>query len=196
MNKCIVINGPSSSGKSTIIDIFRKNHNFLHFGIDILWKYIIAPSMKEFGTLSKDYFHIGKDNQTVFGPKAIRLLHEQIRMIENLRQIHHVIVDDVILTREHMMIYKTYLDLDNCFIFNLDASKSLLESREIKRNLLAEEMEKRPVGLALCQYQMFQSLDWSFDLKIKVDYNNINEIEKAILKHISCNSPSFLKTLY
>lgn len=179
----VILNGPSSVGKSLISHFFQETVDmpFLHIGIDTMIN-MMPPKMNNWvGEKVQEGFwwqeeqdHEGK---TVFsiqmGNYAKKINHTYKAMVNTLvLNGHNVIVDEVAFGQKALDEWKNALE--NCYIFTIGITANLevLEQREKQRG-------DRIIGSARHQYFNVHK-DVNYDLLIDTS----NTMPEQCVSHI------------
>ena len=162
----IILNGTSSSGKTTLIQLLQDTlvQPFLEFGIDkIIWM------------LPRRYFHqplwdevLGKaDRAGKYGHQLIRSLHTSIRSLaENGLNI---LADHVLIEPDWVIDCARQLNGLNAYLIGVHCSLATLEQREIER-------KDRTLGQARAQFDKvhaFSHYDFTVDTSEFTPQENI-----------------------
>lgn len=193
MGMKIIINGSSSSGKSTTINYIQQKdmfRNWIHFGIDNLWG-IIAP--KHMINNEENGFKLYEKNGSINlhrGNFANDLLKKFFSIIEIFSKGNtNILVDEVIKDKEHMNFLLERLDVENTFFIKLFCSKEKLIERELFR-------KDRMIGLAISEADQIEKLDdLEYDLVLETTNTQIHQIGEEIIQFINNNEPKALQKL-
>jgi len=147
----IIINGPPSAGKTSIIKEMQKLYDkpLLHVGIDRFWA-MIPDQYKEFGTKASEGYSfiqtIDHDNNPIVhvksGPFAQQIDHTMTQVIKCMADCGHDVAVDAILTEKiHFDHYVEALEKHVDYFVGIVCDLEELERREKLRG-------NRIVGLA------------------------------------------------
>ena len=186
----IILNGHSSSAKSSTIEVMQRlsNKAIVHVGIDQVF---CSLGPKFFGSKAKEgfefesafkgdadtkeklrtYIHYGPLGFIVIkGIAALALFYYQ--------QGLNVVIDDVIYYDEIMNNYfETFKDT-NTFIFKLFCQDETLLEREHYRS-------NRALGLGVAQREIIDSKPWQYDKIIDASHISPEEITRIILNFVN-----------
>lgn len=193
----IYINGPSSSGKSTLAKALQEtlDQPFLHIGIDRIigmmpeklnnWEGGPAPlgfSWKE--SIDEMGHPIYEIQKGPFAEKIVQTLKEVA--LTMVRMGHYVIIDDVSFGKCQVDNWKDVLKDYRVLSIGIVAPLEVLEAREKERG-------NRILGSARAQYFQVHK-DVTYDLKFDTSKETIETMIRVIKEHsevkISCEQKS------
>jgi len=183
MVQIIFINGPSSSGKTTLAKALQSelNQHFLHIGIDRIigmmpeklnnWEGGESPlgfswkkSFDETGHPMYD-IHLGP-----FAKKMSLTLKEVVLTLAKLN--HHIIIDEVSFGKQDIDEWRTYLNGYSVLWVGIHSPLSVLEEREKERG-------NRMIGSARAQYYTVHQ-DVVYDLEFDTSQDSLHKIVEMI----------------
>jgi chloramphenicol 3-O phosphotransferase len=153
----IVLNGPSSSGKTAISKALQRQLDdiYLHFEMDVFW--YMVPS-----DIEAHYQNFPKLKEGIV-ESALALLKKD----------HKLIVDIVLMPRQTDYL-KERLDSFNPFIVGVTADLEVLNKRELQRG-------NRKIGLSASQYdQIHKNID--YDIMVDTTSSEAEEIARKIIE--------------
>ena len=178
----IYLNGPSSSGKSTLAQALQDalDNPFLHIGIDKIiglmpeklnnWAGGIAPLGFSWKASIDSEGHPIQELQV--GPFARKMSDTFVELVVHLAQMGHcLIIDDVALTNEELTTWKKRLQNFQVLYVGVKAPLAILEQREHLRG-------NRITGSARAQ---FHKLQYGTDYNLIVDTSQMT-LEQCIEK--------------
>ncbi len=184
----IVLNGPSSVGKSLISHIFQEmvDNPFLHIGIDTMISMMPNKMNNWEGEKAEQGFwwqeEIDHEGSTVFsiqmGNYAKKINDTYKAMVNTLvLHGHNVIVDEVAFGQEALNEWKN--ELQNCYIFfiGVTANLAVLESREKERG-------DRKIGSARHQFHHVHK-NVTYDLLIDTSDKNPEQCVCEIVEYVN-----------
>lgn len=186
----IYINGPSSSGKTTLSKALQHalEYPFLHVSLDRVigmmperinnWEGGEAPLGFSWKQSVDAMGHPIHEIQT--GPFARKMAHTFIEIVLTLAKMgHYIIIDDVSLGKEQVDLWKEALINYEVLWIGINAPLNILENREKERN-------NRILGSARGQYfQVHQNV--VYDLEFDTSKEPIDTIVDVISKRIATN---------
>lgn len=187
----LILNGPSSSGKTTLSNLLQERLKvpFLHIGIDKMigmmpnWINNWAGEKSEQGfwwNKSKD-----SDGHTIYeikmGPYAQKISQAYKEVVLTLGQNgHNLIVDEVAFGNQEIAIWRQKLAGFKTFFIGIHCPLATLEEREKARG-------DRILGSARHQfYTVHEDID--YDLAIDTDSQKLDECVTKIIQLINGNS--------
>jgi len=184
----IILNGPSSVGKSSIIRSFQNKNNKVWLGIgldkffvDLLPSKFYLEAKPEHHTVMQGVASVDAKGNKVFnlyigkeGQKVIKGMHRAIR--EYVRAGNNVIVD--------------YINYDPFWIKDLKKSLKGIKVIFVKINASLKTIEEReknratsPQGHARSHYHtVHQGIN--YDLTINTDHKTVDEASEEIIKYL------------
>lgn len=187
----IYINGPSSSGKSTLAKALQEEFNepFLHIGIDRIigmmpeklnnWEgqpaplgFSWKPSIDETGQ------RVYEIQMGPFAQKIGQTLKEIV--VTMARMGHYIIVDDVSFGKCPVEMWKQFLKDYKVLWIGVKAPLEVLEAREKERG-------NRMYGSARAQYFQVHK-DVIYDLEFDTSKDSMEVIIKRIKEKVCCKS--------
>lgn len=167
--KTILINGSSSSGKSTFANILKCSSHYTHFGIDTLWSHLIPPF---FCNQMEGGFRLIKNHNGIvelfMGKFAESILEKYVKIIKVLAQNIDVVCDEIVKSQNHMNLILSTLDLDYTYFIKFNCSDKELVRREKSRG-------DRIHGLAVSEKREIDNLKFTYDLVF--DTTNLNSLK-------------------
>jgi chloramphenicol 3-O phosphotransferase len=157
--KIIIINGPSSSGKTTLALALQKRLDipFIRFSFDLFIDHKAFPS---------EQIKSGKFSWEQMRPSVFRGLHQCLPALATAG--NNVIFDHIIETKAWLYELVSLISESDVFIVGLHCSLAELERREIQRG------DRRP-GEARQDFQTVHSIP-TYDLEI----NSEHPLEKNV----------------
>ena len=174
----IILNGTSSSGKTTLIRLLQDSLDmpFLEFGIDkLIW------------TLPQRYFHkplwdevLGKADQAgKYGHQLVRSMHTSIRsMAENGLNI---LADHVLIEPDWVVDCAKQLEGLNAYLIGIHCSLETLEQRE-------KERKDRTLGQAWAQFNKVH-VHGTYDFTVDTSEFAPQENSRQILQFLNTRRP-------
>ena len=138
----ILILGPSSSGKTSLIDYFiDKNPKYERFGID---KALV-------GGKTSDFMHIQKENEKIIDIQITDFGLEKLKqhLDEALRSNNSIIMETIMIDDRELEVFKPIIKKAKIFFLHTD--DNILQERENRRNSGLVMGQKRPVGAAVVE---------------------------------------------
>lgn len=179
----IYINGPSSSGKTTLAKALQQafDQPFLHVGLDRVigmmpekvnnWEGEPAPLGFSWKQSVDETGHPIQEIQT--GPFAIKMVQTFMEIVLTMAKMgHHVIIDDVSLGKEQVDLWKGALSGYKVLWIGIKAPLMVLEARE-------KERSNRINGSARAQYFQVHK-DVSYDLEFDTSKVSLETIVRTI----------------
>jgi ABC-type cobalamin/Fe3+-siderophores transport system ATPase subunit len=160
-NNIILILGPSSSGKTSLIDYFlEKNPSYQRFGID---KALV-------GGKTADFMQIEKENDKIIDIKITDFGLEKLQnhINEALISKNDIIMETIMIDERELKIFEPIMQ--KAQIFFLHTNDDILQQRENKRNSGLIAAQKRPVGAALVEAIKSEQMYNKIKDKYKVNY--------------------------
>lgn len=186
----IYINGPSSSGKTTLAKALQQEFDqpFLHIGIDRVigmmpeklnnWEGGPAPLGFSWRESTDETGHLIHEIQS--GPFAKKMVETLMNIVITMAEMgHSVIIDDVSFGKSQVDEWKKALDGYKVLWIGIKAPLNILEERERGRG-------DRMLGSARAQYFQVHK-DVVYDLEFDTSENSLDAIVKMI-KENYCNS--------
>jgi chloramphenicol 3-O phosphotransferase len=181
----IFLNGPSSSGKTTLAETLqlKLTEPFMHIGIDRII-YMMPPNINNWeGKQVEQGFWWLKDadqeGKTVYhlqaGPyarKSMETLKDIVLTLAN--NGHHVIVDEVSFGKEGVEVWRKKLNKLATLFVGVHTPLSILELREKIRG-------DRIVGSARAQYQTVHN-NVKYDLEVNTHDQTLEECAQKVMK--------------
>ncbi len=184
----IVLNGPSSVGKSLISHIFQEmvDNPFLHIGIDTMINMMPNKMNNWEGEKAEQGFwwqeEVDHEGSTVFsiqmGDYAKKINDTYKAMVNTLVLYgHNVIVDEVAFGQKALNEWKN--ELQNCYIFfvGVTANLAVLESREKERG-------DRKIGSARHQFHHVHK-NVTYDLLIDTTDKNPEQCVSEMVEYVN-----------
>jgi chloramphenicol 3-O phosphotransferase len=180
----IFLNGPSSSGKTSISKSIQKLSDFpwLRIGIDTLIDMIPQDYFGEgpkaalgFSVCSK-IDDDGIPKTTIhMGPYGEQVSHTVPKMVRLLADLgHHIIVDEVLLGENH---YQNILEGIPTYYIGITCALDILEKREKERG-------NRCLGMARTQNDIVHKAIQRYDLMVDTSLASSDDIAKKILTFV------------
>lgn len=179
----IYINGPSSSGKTTLAKALQQafDQPFLHVGLDRVigmmpekvnnWEGDPAPLGFSWKQSVDETGHPIQEIQT--GPFAIKMIQTFMEIVLTMAKMgHHVIIDDISLGKEQVDLWKEALSGHKVLWIGIKAPLMVLEARE-------KERSNRINGSARAQYFQVHK-DVSYDLEFDTSKVSLETIVRTI----------------
>ena len=182
----IYLNGPSSSGKTTLAKALQNEFDlpFLHIGIDRVigmmpeklnnWEGQPAPLGFSWKESVDETGHLVHEIQT--GPFARKMAQTLIEIVLTMARMgHYIIIDDVSFGKCQVEIWKDALKEYKVIWIGLKAPLDILETREKERG-------NRMQGSARAQYFQVHK-DVIYDQEFDTSKSPLEAIVKAIKEH-------------
>lgn len=189
----IILNGPSSSGKSSISQILEKkleNLGYLKIGIDEFSLLLLPPRLINYDPTknqvsdSKGLIFINKSDEK--GPKleaqtgsyALRVFSAFLPIVATLARLGNNVIVDAGLSINIQWLKGSVKDLD-CFrvyFIKLSAPLYILEQREKDRNGL--------IGLARGQYEEMERVEKTYNIPFDLTFDTAIETSEEIAEKI------------
>ena len=184
----IYLNGPSSSGKTTLAKALQQalEPPFLHVGIDKIIGWMPEKVNNWTGGTShlgyswkEDKDHLGLPIQELqIGPFARKIGETFQEVILTLaREGHYIIIDDVSFGKDQVDAWKDLLKEFSVLWVGIKSPLPVLEQREKERG-------NRIIGSARGQFYKVHA-DTSYDLEIDTHHNSIDEAVSRIQSLVS-----------
>ena len=180
----IILNGCSSSGKSSIIKAVQhlSNKPFLNLGIDGLFSMMPDRYVKS-GDMASEGFYFAKaknggllvKNGPV-GDLAIKTLPSLVKNIADSGL--DVLVDEVIFEKWMMELYISTLKGHDVHIIAITCDLNIMIEREILRG-------NRMNGIALAQFELMQQFVYPYDMTIDTTHDSPFTCAKKILSFVN-----------
>ncbi len=189
----IILNGHSSSGKSTLMDEIAKlsNELFLRMGIDLVWAQLLSPQYIMFNEKSHLGLNLVKTNLGIktiigkYGKELIELLIQSVKLFQDRN--FNILFNDVILDSFDLEKFKI-LDIKKTFFIGVYLEKARALEYERSRG-------DRPIGLVEGQYDVIHQFEEFYDLKVDAAID-FKENAKTILDFVAKNSPFGLQNYF
>ena len=190
----IILNGHSSSAKTSTIDILQRYSNapIFHLSID---HFFLSLGPQYLGSKSADGFsfksYYKNDVETQeklrteihYGPKAMIACKSLApALLYPYNNGLNVIVDDVIYYEELMENYKSVLKNTRTYFIHIYCDAEVLTERERYRF-------NRPLGLAIAQQELMLKQNLDYDLVINNSSMNPEQVAREIMKYINTREP-------
>jgi hypothetical protein len=157
----ILILGPSSSGKTSLIDYFlEKNPSYERFGID---KALVGGKTSDFMQIERNDDKIVDIKITDFGLEKL-----QNHINEALLSKNDIIMETIMIDERELKIFEPIMQKAKIFFLHTD--EDVLKSRENKRNKGLIAAQKRPVGAAVVESIKSEQMYNKIKDKYKVNY--------------------------
>jgi chloramphenicol 3-O phosphotransferase len=179
----IYINGPSSSGKTTLAKALQQEFDqpFLHIGIDRVigmmpeklnnWEGGPAPLGFSWKESVDETGHLIHEIQT--GPFARKMVHTLMEIVLTMAKLgHYVIIDDVSFGRDQVDLWKEVLKDYKVLWIGITAPLSVLEARERERS-------NRIDGSARAQYSQVHK-----DVVYNLEFDTSKDSLKTMIARI------------
>jgi len=176
-NNIILILGPSSSGKTSLVDFFlEKKPSFQRLGIDTA---LVGGKTADFMQIERENDKIIDIKITDFGLEKLKNHVEKALLSKN-----HIIMETIMIDEKELEIFKPIMQ--KAQIFFLHTEISVLKERENKRNSGLVATQKRPVGAAVVEAAKSETMYDKIKTKYKIKYidttnKNISEIFNEII---------------
>jgi chloramphenicol 3-O-phosphotransferase len=183
----LLFNGPSSSGKSSLIKKLKNYDRFwFSLGVDLIWTNV-NNSYTMFGENANKYFQFiesTENNKKVInlhmGPLGRTMIRSFTEAVNIFAKNFNMLIDEVI---ENDFILKAYLKniTEPCYLIGMHCSLDTLIERENNR-------KNRPIGLAQSQYEKCHKYKEYYDLNLD-GQEDIDKNIEIILNFIDKNAP-------
>jgi chloramphenicol 3-O phosphotransferase len=176
----IILNGVSSSGKTTLAKAIQKyaHEIWLHVAMDTF--IAMLPDGREF---DREWFPMAEVSregvvlpQIINGPSGEALLLEMRRLVRGLSETGFYVIVDEVAEADAIADYRARLGR-NCFVVKVDAPLSELERREKERG-------ERLVGLAREQSDRVHT-GVTYDLEVDTHARTPDALARQILERIA-----------
>lgn len=179
----IYLNGPSSSGKTTLAKILQQEleQPFLHIGIDRIIGMMPAKINNWEGGLAPDGFSWKESvdeaghliHEIQMGPFARKISDTLKEIVLTMAKMgHYIIIDDVAFGKEDVDKWRAILSGHKVLWTGIHASLSILEERERQRG-------NRIVGSARAQYYQVHNAV-TYDLEFDTTKDSLESIAQTI----------------
>ncbi len=185
----IYINGPSSSGKTTLAKALQQefDHPFLHIGIDRVigmmpqklnnWEGGLAPLGFSWKQSVDETGHPMHEIQT--GPFARKMVQTLMEIVLTMTRLgHYVIIDDLSFGKSQVDLWREVLKDYKVLWIGITAPLSILEARERARS-------NRIHGSTRAQYSQVHK-DIIYDLEFDTSKDSVNTMVKRIKELHDC----------
>ena len=157
----ILILGPSSSGKTSLIDYFlAQNPSYERFGID---KALVGGKTSDFMQIERNGDKIVDIKITDFGLEKL-----QNHINEALISKNDLIMETIMIDEKELKIFEPIMQ--QAKIFFLHTSDDILQQRENKRNSGLIASQKRPTGAAVVESVKSEKIYNNIKNKYKINY--------------------------
>ena len=185
MQKVILLNGPSSAGKTSIANKLQEanKYNFMQIGIDKVISMMPDHLNDWTGKQSTEGFwwqiNLDKNGNTyskiMLGEFAEKVSNSFFSMTKALLDDgHNVIIDEVCLDQKKAKNWQKILNNFDTYYIGIIANLKELEKREKIRG-------DRMIGSARSQVEIVHTVGFKYNLMIDTTENTINESSKMIL---------------
>jgi chloramphenicol 3-O phosphotransferase len=189
----IILNGSSSSGKTTLLNLIatKSNEFFVRFGIDLFVGHLFPPQYIMFNEKADQGFQLikhGNSIDTKLGIYGRRLTETFLEMMKLLSDRgFHIVSDDVILYPYDLMKY-SIMNPDTTFFIGVLCDKEESIRREKARG-------NRPQGLVEGQWDLVHTNKEFYDFTV----DNTGDFEKnadLILEFVLNNQANGLRRYF
>lgn len=182
----IILNGASSSGKSTIAEALNilSPKPFLHLGIDLLYKIMPASYINQGRLANKGFLLTNTDaGATVkFGAYGQQVRDCSAEMAKVFTDAGlNILIDEVLLGDRFLKAYVAHFKEAQAYLIGINCSLKTLQERELLRG-------NRAIGLAASQFRQVHKPNRFYDLELDSETSSPFENAKKILAFIA-NSP-------
>jgi len=191
-NNIIILNGCSSSGKTSLLNAISdiSENLFLRFGIDLIWGQLLPPNYIMFNKKSHLGFklqHTKNGIETIDGKIGKDLSKHIIKFMKTLySKNYNIIYDDVILNKSNINKFKCLRDT-NCYLVGVFNNNCF----DIEKN-----RGDRPIGLVQNQISKVHQFQEFYDFSINNSSCSIEANAKNILNFIANNESKGLKRFF
>ena len=195
----VVLNGPTSSGKTKLISEIRRSCKDLVFqgNIDILWNVFNDNSRTIFRNRSNALPHgfflkkTEKGLEHDIDEPCLNLMKEYIKFVSNVGRSTGFIMDEVIagsadLRKKHLSLYLEHMETPAFFIGTF-CQEDILRQRALKRASDSNMNERRPGDLLAPQLDMHK--DMIYDCVLDSSYNSTVTLAEQLYDYINNNKP-------
>nr|AIA16696.1 Chloramphenicol phosphotransferase-like protein [uncultured bacterium] len=180
----LLLNGPSSSGKSTLAELLQSKLKdpFLHIGIDKMIAMMPDKINNWEGGQSEQGFWWEEDTDSEghqiykikMGPYAQKVSQTYKEVVVTLaKNGHNIIVDEVAFGNKEIEIWREKLSEFNAFYIGIHCPLPTLEEREIARG-------DRIIGSARHQFYTVHE-DIKYDLEVDTETHPLQECAERII---------------
>ena len=190
-SKIILLNGCSSSGKTSLVKAIQhlSDEFWLTFGID---NGIDAMPAKYVGGGEKaaEGFHFVSSVQNGVpltevktGPIGEKVSNSVSKIVKLLADSgFNIIIDEVIWAKKDLENYVSALKSHTVYYVKVDCELSLMKEREILRG-------DRSLGMAQFQHVKMKDLKWDYDFQVDTSQTSSFTNAKKILEFVKGNNP-------
>jgi chloramphenicol 3-O phosphotransferase len=187
MSQIILLNGSSSSGKTSICKAFQHliNKPFLTLGVDTFIS-MIPQKYLSYGEKSQEGCYFLKSQNSYgaavscnSGPFGDLVFKTAIDVVKTMADNGlNIIIDEVIWSDERMCEYKKILIKHNVLFIKVFCERNSAQERELLRG-------DREIGLANDQIDKINLMKFQYDLEINTDILSPFESAKKIIAKVS-----------
>ncbi|MEM6338414.1 MAG: hypothetical protein AAF673_00610 [Pseudomonadota bacterium] len=185
MQKIVLLNGPSSAGKTSIANKLQEatKYNFMQIGIDKVISMMPDHLNDWTGKQSADGFwwqiNLDEDGKTcskiMLGEFAEKVSNSFFSMTKAmLDDGHNMVIDEVCLDQKKANKWQKILSNFDTYYIGITANLKELEKREKTRG-------DRMIGSARSQVEIVHTVGFKYNLMIDTTENTINKSSKMIL---------------
>lgn len=197
MNTILLINGPSSSGKTTLAKTFTDivNEPWLIMGIDFCMDMLSQRYIGNNLTAKNGFYYIQHysnhhiTTESTVGPigdAVLKLIPVMAKIIADAG--FNIIIDEVILSDDRFLTYLNYFYSYNSYAIGITCNIDILESREAIRG------NRRP-GLARGQLDLIHTGIRAYDIMLDTGNQSSFLCAEIIKNHLQKYPPKALKAL-
>ena len=192
----VLINGPSSSGKSTLIDLLVKKSNKEYIKVafdDILYlihkinwsKQLLSIIGENKFKNKKEYFYYNDESNQNTNLYRIKFNNSYTELLYSMHSFWKILIDnDFNIIIDHIFLYENWyrdfsskINIHNCINIGTFCDVNILNQREINRG-------DRPLGVAERSSQLVHNHKIEYDLKLNTDKMNIEDCSNYVFKNL------------
>jgi chloramphenicol 3-O phosphotransferase len=194
----ILINGSSSSGKSTLLrafqDYMHTEHNidYWYFGTDIGFNMLPPITVSKWETAYLHFEIKTKDSKPypIFKPTKsfLKYLLARYKAIKTFLDLgYNIIADEVVWSQEYIEYLTQVFQQSNIYLIKTFAENPILKNREKKRKDRPENLWKSSTD--------FSHINMHYDLEIDTSSMELTKICTQLKNLITTSQPKAIKNL-
>jgi chloramphenicol 3-O phosphotransferase len=192
----ILINGPSSSGKSTLIDQFIKKSNkeFIKVAFDdilylihkVNWsKQLLSILGENIIKNKKEFFYYNEESNDKNDLYRIKFNNSYTELLYSMHSFWKILIDNGFnIIIDHIFLYENWyndfsskININNCIKIGIYCDLSILNKREMKRG-------DRPLGVAERSSQLVHNHKIVYDFKLNTHKMNKEECINFVFNNL------------